>query len=116
MEYEYTIDQTLNFEDAVTRSGKTFSFSYNQAMTNYADTQTINVKGLNSKTRYENISVATVVQGTDERSFDLSFIDPCITNGFVSVTFSATTGDQTDNYSNTAKTFQINYSITPSWC
>lgn len=74
-------------------------------MADYTDTQVINVKGINSETRYKDISVGQVVQGTAERDFTLSFVDPCITNGFVDVTFSATTGDSADNYSKAAKEF-----------
>lgn len=71
-------------------------------MADYTDTQVITVKGINGETRYKDISNGSVVQGTAERSFSLSFVDPCITNGFVSVTFSATTGTTTDAYSNSA--------------
>ena len=116
LEYEYSIDLTTANENAVTQSGKVFSFFYNAAMADYSDTQTITVGGLSAETIYKDISAGAVTQGIDVRSFELSFVDPCITDGFVNVVFSSTTGDQTDDYSNSAKTFQVNYTPSPSWC
>ena len=86
--YEYSIGKITGqpTESAVTRSDKTFSFSYNKKLTTYTSTQTITVTGKSKPTIYNGISKAAVSQGSAAKSFTLSFVDPCITNGYVKVT------------------------------
>jgi len=98
---------------AVTRSGTTFSFSYNQEVANYStDTQTTTITA-SHKSIY---NASPVSPTTATASFTTSFTDPCITNGYVTLSISKADATKTDAYSGSAVTNAITTSVTPSWC
>jgi len=110
----YTLGTISGTSDsALTRSGTTFSFSYNSEISDYSTvTQTTTITA-SHKSIY---NASPVGPTTQSASFTTSFTDPCITSGYVTLTIAATDATKTDSYSGSTISNAISVTTNPSWC
>jgi len=111
--YTYSTTTILSTGDsAITRADKTFSFFYDQPISDYTAAVQVTTVTATSYSIYNPTPAAPL---TASETFDTTFLDPCLDKDFVTIT-ATPSSRKSDNFSGANLDYTVAFTVVPSFC